>query len=74
MTTYYEVLRPVTAEDISRHPKFADVLELIPPDGHVTFEAFRSVGADHATYGVARAPSGCSKGCRRTGASWTWGR
>ena len=51
------MLRPVTAKDLEAHPKFADVLELIPSDGHVTFEVFRRVGADHATYGVARACS-----------------
>ncbi len=33
MTTYYGVLRPVTAEDLEAHPKFADVPGLIPPDG-----------------------------------------
>ena len=54
MTTYYGVLRPVTAEDLEAHPKFADVPGLIPPDGHITFEAFRGVGTEHATYGVAR--------------------
>ena len=53
MTTYYGVLRPVTAKDLEAHPKFADVPGLIPPDGHITFEAFRGVGTEHATYGVA---------------------
>ena len=49
MTSYYEVLRAVGRDDLDAHPGFAEVLELIPPDGYVTFERFRHLRMNRAS-------------------------
>ena len=59
MTTYYEVLRQVTPEDLDTHPRFVRVLKIIPQDGYVTFEAFKHIGKYRASHGIAHA---CSVG------------
>ena len=51
MTSYYEVLRPVTPADLDAPPSIAEVMKLIPQSGTVTFEAFRHLGKDRATRG-----------------------
>ncbi len=59
MTTYYEVLRPVEQSDLDAHPRYADMLALVPPRGHATSELFRHAGKDRASKGIACA---CSLG------------
>ena len=59
MTTYYEVLRPVEQSDLDAHPGYADMLALVPPQGHATSELFRHSGKDRASKGIACA---CSLG------------
>ena len=55
MTSHYEVLRPVEPGDLATHPKLAEVLARIPPDGYVTFEMFLRVGRSTASRGLAHA-------------------
>ena len=55
MTSYYEVLRPVTPADLDAPPSIAEVMKLIPQSGTVTFEAFRHLGKDRATRGLGHA-------------------
>ena len=55
MTTHYEVLRPVVQADLDANPTLAEVLRIIPPLGHVTFEAFRHVKNWRAVRGVKHA-------------------
>ena len=43
MITYYEILRPVTPADLDANPRFAEVLRIIPPDGHIPREHFRNL-------------------------------
>ena len=75
MTTYYSVLRPVTKADLDAAPGIVEVLKMIPSDGTVTFEQFRHLKNGRAGRGLrTRVPSGCSRGCRRTSASWDWTR
>ena len=57
MSTYYKILRPVTAKDLGTHPKFADVLTLIPSDGYVTSETFRHLEKRHVTNSITCACS-----------------
>ena len=57
MTSHYEVLRPVVPADLDTRPRFVEVLKLIPPDGHVTFERFRHLGKTRASKGLAHARS-----------------
>ena len=59
MTTYYEVLRPVTPADLDTRPRFVEVLKLIPSQGHVTSELFRHLGKSRASKGITHA---CSRG------------
>ena len=59
MTTYYEVLRPVTQDDLDAQQEFSEILKLIPPRGYVTFERFKHVGKKKAGRGIAYA---CSRG------------
>ena len=49
MTTHYEVLRPVTPADLYTRPRFVEILELIPPQGRVTFETFNHIGRHRAS-------------------------
>ncbi len=55
MTSHYEVLHPVEPGDLATHPKLAEVLTLIPPDGYVTFEMLPRVGKSTAGRGLAHA-------------------
>ena len=55
MTSYYEVLRPVTPADLDAPSSIAEVMKLIPQSGTVTFEAFRHLGKDRATRGLGHA-------------------
>ena len=57
MTTHYKVLRPVTQADLDTDPALAEVLRIIPPDGYVTFEAFRHVKNKRASRGLKHACS-----------------
>ena len=57
MTTHYKVLRPVTPADLKTGNRFAKVLEMIPPDGYVTFGHFKNIETTLASKGVAHACS-----------------
>ena len=57
MTTHYKVLRPVTPADLKTGNRFAKVLEMIPPDGYMTFGHFKNIEATLASKGVAHACS-----------------
>ena len=59
MTTYYEVLRPVTPADLYTRSRFVEILKLIPPQGRVAFETFNHIGRHRASQGIAHA---CSRG------------
>ena len=59
MTTYYEVLRPVEQADLDTQPAIAEVLRMIPPEGHVTFDHLKHVGTKRAGRGLSYA---CSVG------------
>ena len=57
MTTYYEVLRPVTPADLYTRPRFVEILKLIPPQGRVAFEMFSHIDRHRASQGIAHACS-----------------
>ena len=57
MTSRYEVVRPVTPDDLEVNPRFAKVLRLIPPSGRVAFGTFRHLGRPRASRGLAKACS-----------------
>ena len=59
MTTHYRVLRPVEQADLDIGPRLAEVLRMIPPDGHITFGHFKGISKDRASKAVKRA---CSMG------------
>ena len=52
----------MTRDDLDTRSRFVAVLELIPPDGRVTFGTFQHLGSSRATKGLAHA---CSIGVLR---------
>ena len=57
MTTYYKILRPVEPADLDTSPGIAEVLGMIPHEGYVTFEHFKSAGKSKAENGIRYARS-----------------
>ena len=57
MTTYYEVLRPVTPADLATSKRFAELLKLIPPDGYIKSSLFKDIERNRRTDGIAYACS-----------------
>ena len=57
MTTYYEVLRPMTPADLDTRPRFTKVLQMIPPDGYVTRDHFKNIEKSSTGKAVAYACS-----------------
>ena len=43
MTANYEILRPVTPADLDVNPRFVKILKMIPREGHVTRDQFKSL-------------------------------
>ena len=52
MTTYYKIMRPVEPEDLDSSPGIAEILKMIPSEGYVTFEHFKSAGKTKAKNGA----------------------
>ena len=57
MTTHYKVLRPVEPADLVAPSRIVEILRMIPPDGYVTFEHFKTTGKDRAARGIVHACS-----------------
>ena len=43
MSANYEILRPVTPADLDVNPRFVKILKMIPREGHVTRDQFKSL-------------------------------
>ena len=57
MTSYYKVLRPVEPADLDAPPRIVEILEMIPPDGYVTSEHFKTADKNRAVKGIMHACS-----------------
>ena len=57
MTSYYKILRPVERSDLNTSPGIAEVLGMIPSEGYVTFEHFKSAGESKTEVGLRYARS-----------------
>ena len=57
MTTYYEILRPVTPADLDANPRFVEVLKMIPSGRYVTRNHFNNLETNRAHRGLACACS-----------------
>ena len=43
MNATYEILRPVTPADFDTNPRFVKILRMIPREGHITRDHFKSL-------------------------------
>ena len=59
MTTYYEILRPVTPADLDTRPSFVKLLKMIPPGRYVKRDYFKNIKKSSVGKGLTYA---CSKG------------
>ena len=57
MTTYYKVLRPVGPADLNTSPMLVEVLRMIPSEGYVKCDHFKSMGTGRASKGLTHARS-----------------
>ena len=57
MTTYYEILRPVTPADLDANPRFAEVLKMIPSGRYVTRNHFNNLETNRVYRGLTHACS-----------------